>query len=250
LTASGVVATFLGTRGEIDIRSRAHHRHSAVALEAGDGIVMIDCGLDWSRAVWKLAPRAIVLTHAHEDHAGGLRRGSPCPVFGSSVTLDAIARFGLAEQRVVEPRKPFELRGLSFEAFPVEHSLRAPAVGYRVTSGGRSLFYVPDLVAIPDRHDALEGVDVYVGDGAAITRGIIRTRDGVRIGHASIREQLDWCAAEGVARAVFTHCGSEIVRADGRTSAARVRSLGLAVGLEAAIAGDGRRLELAPLSDR
>lgn len=95
---------FLGTRGEIEIHSRAHRRHSALALTAGEGIVMIDCGLDWSRAVWKLAPRAILLTHAHEDHAGGLRGGSPCPVFATAVTLDAIARFGIAESRVVEPR--------------------------------------------------------------------------------------------------------------------------------------------------
>jgi phosphoribosyl 1,2-cyclic phosphodiesterase len=245
-----VVATFLGTRGEIDIRSRAHRCHSALALESREGIVMIDCGLDWSRAVWRLAPRAIVLTHAHDDHAGGLRGGSPCPVLGTAVTLDAIARFGIAKQRVVEPRTPFELAGLSFEAFPVEHSLRAPAVGYRITSGPTSLFYVPDLVAIPDRHDALGRIDAYVGDGAAIARGIIRNRDGVRIGHASIREQLGWCAAEGVARAIFTHCGSEIVRADGRTSSARIRALGRAIGVDATIARDGARLELEPLANR
>lgn len=104
--------------------------------------------------------------------------------------------------------------------------------------------YVPDVVAIPDRSNALEGVELYIGDGAALTRGIIRTRDGIRLGHASIREQLDWCAAEGVARAIFTHCGSAIVRGDGRTLAARVRSLGRTVGVEAAIARDGLRLEL------
>jgi hypothetical protein len=53
-----------------------------------------------------------------------------------------------------------------------------------------------------------------------------------------------------VARAIFTHCGSAIVRADGRTSAARVRSLGRAVGVEAAIARDGLSLELTASVDR
>jgi phosphoribosyl 1,2-cyclic phosphodiesterase len=239
-----MIITFLGTRGELDIRSRAHHRHSALALETREGIVMIDCGLDWSNAVWTLAPEGIVLTHAHEDHAGGLCRGSPCPVYGTAVTLAAIARFGIAEQRVVEHRAQFELAGLTFEAYPVEHSLRAPAVGYRVTSGSSSLFYVPDLVEIRDRAEALAGIELYVGDGASRTRGIIRARNGARIGHASIREQLGWCAAEGVARAIFTHCGSALVRGDGRTMAARVRSLGRAAGVEAAIARDGLRLEL------
>jgi len=40
--------------------------------------------------------------------------------------------------------------GIEFEAFPVEHSLRAPAVGYRVTAGRRAIFYGPDLVSIVD----------------------------------------------------------------------------------------------------
>jgi phosphoribosyl 1,2-cyclic phosphodiesterase len=191
-----------------------------------------------------------VLTHAHEDHAGGLRGGSPCPVFATAVTLEKIVRFGVAERRVVEPRRPFELAGLTFEAFPVEHSLRAPAVGFRIASASGSLFYVPDVVAIPDRRDALGEVDLYVGDGAAITRQIIRTRDGIRIGHASIREQLKWCASEGVAKAIFTHCGAEIVRGDGRTLAARVRLLGRGVGVGAAIARDGLRLDVAALNDR
>ena len=94
-----------------------------------------------------------------------------------AATLDAIARFGVAEQRIVEHRTRFELVGLTFEAFPVDHSLRAPAVGYRVTSGSSSLFYVPDLVEIRDRADALAGIELYIGDGASLTRGIIRTRD-------------------------------------------------------------------------
>jgi len=41
-----------------------------------------------------------------------------------------------------------DLGGLVFEAFPVVHSLTAPAGGYRISAGGRSLFYVPEVVAI------------------------------------------------------------------------------------------------------
>jgi hypothetical protein len=39
--------TFLGTRGEIDIRSRLHRRHSSLLVCAGGPLVMIDRGADW-----------------------------------------------------------------------------------------------------------------------------------------------------------------------------------------------------------
>jgi phosphoribosyl 1,2-cyclic phosphodiesterase len=72
-----------------------------------------------------------------------------------------------------------------------------------------------------------------------VSRSIVRRRDGRAIGHASIRAQLEWCASAGVSRAVFTHCGSEIVKGDARTMAARVGALGLEHGIEARIAHDG-----------
>lgn len=61
-----------------------------------------------------------------------------------------LARFPIAERRTIDPRKPFEpAPGLSFEAFPVAHSTRAPAVGYRVAAGRVAVFYAPDVVYVP-----------------------------------------------------------------------------------------------------
>jgi hypothetical protein len=82
-------------------------------------------------------------------------------------------------------------------------------------------------------------VDVYVGDGAVLVRSLIRRRGRVLIGHASVATQLDWCRAGGVPRAIFTHCGSAIVRsAPGRVEEI-VESLGRVRGVEAALAYDG-----------
>lgn len=72
-----------------------------------------------------------------------------------------------------------------------------------------------------------------------MTRGILRRRNGTLIGHASIRAQLDWCAAEGVRRAIFTHCGSEIVGGGEKAVTAKVESLGRERGVRAEIAYDG-----------
>ena len=50
------------------------------------------------------------------------------------------------------------------------------------------------------------------------------------------------CQTEGVTWAVFTHCGSQIVGADGRSVAARIRRLGREHGVAARIAYDGLSL--------
>jgi len=67
--------TFLGTRGELAIRSRRHRRHSSLLIQYNDARIMIDCGADWLGRLSSVAPTAIVLTHAHPDHAWGLAKG-------------------------------------------------------------------------------------------------------------------------------------------------------------------------------
>ena len=126
----------------------------------------------------------------------------------------------------------------------MEHSLRAPAVGYRVTAGRTSIFYVPDLVYIYEQYEALSNIRVYVGDGASLSRPIIRKRDGSLIGHASVRAQLGWCRRQGVEKVLITHCGSQIVSTDSRIVNADLRALSLEQGVEARVAFDGLEVVL------
>src|SRR5436190_13408971 len=172
--------TVLGTRGEIDERTRRHGRHSSVLVSALAGRgksthgVMIDCGADWLELLEEIKPAAIVLTHAHPDHAWGLRNGAPCPVWATEQTWRLMQKYPIDDRRIVRPREPFEVFGLRFEAFPVEHSLRCPAVGYRISAAKASTFYSPDVVAIEDRSSALKGVETYIGDAATLTRSFVR----------------------------------------------------------------------------
>jgi phosphoribosyl 1,2-cyclic phosphodiesterase len=235
---------FLGTRGEIEIQSRLHRMHSSLEVSYRGHRVMIDWGADWLGRVPRIRPEAIVLTHAHSDHAWGLKDGVPCRVYATEQTWQCLESFPLPDRGLVEPRAPFGIHNIMFEAFPVEHSLRAPAVGYRITAGRTSIFYVPDLVYIYEQHEALSDIRVYVGDGASLRRPIIRKRDGCRIGHTSIRTQLGWCRREGVQRVFITHCGSEIVGADSRIINDDVRTLGLEQGVEARVAFDGFEVAL------
>lgn len=233
--------TFLGTRGEIEIHSRRHRRHSALLVEHKDNRIMIDCGADWLGRLRHVAPTAIVLTHGHPDHAWGLAKGAPCPVYATKATWSLLDRFPINDRHRMPLRRFVTIGGMRFMAFPVQHSIRAPAVGYRVSGKGGRFFYVPDIARLLDASHALRGVNVYIGDGASMTRSLVRRRAGTLIGHAAITVQLGWCEKAGVRRAVFTHCGSPIVRGDVRVTNAAVRRLGRDHGVDACVACDGDR---------
>lgn len=240
--------TFLGTRGEIEARTPRHRMHTSLLVEYRGGRVMVDAGEDWREAVHELRPRphALVITHAHPDHAWGLKDGSPAPVWAPDVAWEAMAEYRIpeADRRVVKPRSPFTIRDITFEAFPVEHSIRAPAVGYRITGGRVTIWYAPDLVYINDRDQALADCRLYIGDGATLSQSFVRKRGDTLIGHAPVRTQLTWCRKEGVPRALITHCGAEIVEGDERTRAAELRAMAEERGVEAALAYDGLEVVL------
>jgi phosphoribosyl 1,2-cyclic phosphodiesterase len=236
--------TFLGTRGEIDARTRRHRMHTSLLVSYRAANVMIDAGLDWLGKLKRVDPSAIVLTHAHPDHAWGLKRGAPCPVYAPQKTWQELQHYPIKERRLIKERAPTKICGITFEPFPVEHSVLSPAVGYRVSAGRASIFYAPDLIFIHERIAALKDVQVYIGDGATVTRSFIRKRGKALIGHAPVRTQLTWCQKEGVPRAIITHCGSEIVTGDERKISAQIRANAAERGVEVCIAHDGMKVAL------
>lgn len=240
-----MILTFLGTRGYIDACTPQHRMHSALLVAHRGKRVMVDCGEDWLGKLGGMRLHAIVITHAHPDHAWGLKHGSPCPIYATGPAWGAMTRFPIRsdQRRFICPWSRTHIAGLTVEAIPVEHSLRAPAVGYRIRTGRGWLFYVPDVIGIPRAEAALRHVQLYIGDGASVVRPIVRRRDHVRIGHASIREQLAWCDRADVRRAIFTHCGTQIV-AGPAAQPARVAAMGREYDIDAQIAYDGMKLRI------
>jgi phosphoribosyl 1,2-cyclic phosphodiesterase len=235
---------FLGTRGEIEARTRRHRMHTSLLVSYRAANVMIDCGLDWLGKLKRVSPNAIVLTHAHPDHAWGLRKGAPCPVYAPHATWQELQHYPIKQRRLIKDRTPTKICGITFEAFAVEHSILSPAVGYRVSAGRARIFYAPDLIFIHERSAALKAVQIYIGDGATVTRSFIRKRGKALIGHSPVRTQLTWCQKEGVPRAIITHCGSEIVTGDERDIAANLRTIAAERHVKVQIAYDGMKLTL------
>jgi phosphoribosyl 1,2-cyclic phosphodiesterase len=240
--------TFLGTRGYIKPKSNRHRMHASTIVVYRGKRIMIDCGESWAGKITDLKPDAIVITHPHPDQPDGLKAGSPCPVYATAKAWKKMKKFPIQKEfrRVLQPRRPERIEGITFEAFPVVHSARAPAVGYRISAGKVVLFYVPDVVRISNRARAFSGIRAYIGDGATITRPLIRRekRNGQLIGHASIETQLGWCRKERVPKMIVTHCGSAIVRGNQRYVETKLQSLGHRYGVEVEIARDGMDLLL------
>lgn len=205
---------------------------------------MVDCGLDWLEKVQEISPHAIVLTHAHMDHAWGLQHGAPCPVYAPQQCWDTLQKCIIKDRVVLPLREKTDILGISFEAFRVEHSIRCPAVGYKIRTGKECFFYSPDVVYIPDRAEVFAEIGIYIGDGATMSRSMVRKKGDQIFGHAAIPTQLTWCQKENVPRAIFTHCGSEVVTEDPSAIAAKLQTLAEKHEVKAEFAYDGMEMKL------
>ncbi len=235
--------TFHGTLSSIAQGNPRHAHQSLLEVAYGGRQLLIDCGSDWLGQLPIADPVALLLTHAHPDHIGGLVCGAPCPIYAHAATMEIIAAFPLSRRVLITAREPFYVAGFRLEAFSLQHSPRAPAVGYRIQAGRSAIFYCPDVAAIPERHQALSGIQLYIGDGASYRQSLLRWEDDMLYGHAPLLDQLSWCAEEKVPRMLISHCGEEIIANENRI-AHQLQSSARKLGIKAGIAYDSMTLEL------
>jgi len=232
--------TFLGTKGYIEPQTDLHGTHTSTLITYRGRSIRIDCGEEWLGRCDETRQQALFVTHCHPDHAWGLKAGCACPVYAPPEAREEMADWPIEDPRTIEHREAVELSGIRVECFPVQHSTRCPAVGYRISAGVVTVFYVPDLVYIQDREAALTGCDAYIGDGATIDRNFVRKQKdtGELIGHVPVRTQLTWCQKLGVPKMFVTHCGSQIVK-DHEAAVEKVDQYARERGVEVEIATDG-----------
>jgi phosphoribosyl 1,2-cyclic phosphodiesterase len=132
---------------------------NALVVESGTTRVMMDCGFATSETKLRLervglAPRdlaAIVVTHEHDDHLGGVARFArryAIPVYLTRGTGQWLPPdFPPVLVRYIDSHTPFAIDALSVDPFPVPHDAREP-VQYAFTDGATRLGVVTDLGCI------------------------------------------------------------------------------------------------------
>jgi phosphoribosyl 1,2-cyclic phosphodiesterase len=148
---------------------------NGLLVESGSTRILVDCGFNVSDTVKRLARRglepadlaAILITHEHDDHAGGvarLARRYDIPVYLTYGTLVAMGAKGSMIPRVslIDSHSPFAIGDLEVHPYPVPHDAREPTQ-FVFSDGDRRLGLLTDAGAsTPHIERMLSGIDALV----------------------------------------------------------------------------------------
>lgn len=203
---------FLGTKGEIEEEARGHKYHSSLLIIHDKTKILIDYGTG-QKNLDKINPDAIFITHAHPDHYIWTmeKHKTKIPIYLTKETYN-YGRFKPEKIHFIKPNNKYRLSKIDIIPYNVLHSIRCPAVGYKVKIGKLTLIYNPDLVDIVKKDKILKGIDYYIGDGSAVRANLVRRKGNTFFGHTRITTQINWCKKFAIKNIIFTHLGKETLR--------------------------------------
>lgn len=208
--------------------------HSAYVVEVEGASFLLDCGpsvlQSAKRVSWNLAELdAVVLTHLHGDHFGGVPflfmeykyeapRTRPLLICGPEGTERRVQKLFDAcyEQTASEPLPfPVEYRELSvgesmglgaatLTPIPAVHVPELACFGYRVEAEGRTLVYSGDTAWTKDLEANARSADVFICECSTYD-----TRLDI---HVSYEEIAARAHELGCRRIILSHLGSEVLR--------------------------------------
>jgi ribonuclease BN (tRNA processing enzyme) len=196
--------------------------HTSFMLDAPGTRLLIDCGTSALIAMHRsrIDPArldAVVLSHLHGDHFGGL----------PFLLLDAAfvsRRNALVRTITWRDRRPAAVAGATVTPFRVAHESGAPAFAVRVSCGGCTVAYSGDTGWTPSLLAAAEGSDLFICEATSYDRTI-----PAHLTYAAVARHRE---AFRTRRLVLTHLGPDMIA---RSASLAVESL-----------RDGQRIALAP----
>ncbi|NDB69622.1 MAG: MBL fold metallo-hydrolase [Methylocystaceae bacterium] len=192
---------------------------NALVVEQSSTRLLLDCGFGLRDTEQRLARiglspdqlTGILITHEHEDHAGGvfkLARKYRIPVWLTHGTLKMVERILPSEMpdlRIIDSHSKFQINEMEVTPFPVPHDAREP-VQYTFSNGDKKLGVLTDTgCSTPHIQTMLSGCDALMlecnHDIDMLMNGIypmsLKQRVSGRLGHldnksaANILSKLD-----------------------------------------------------------
>lgn len=219
-TSGGVPS--LGCTCEVCRSSDPHDRRlrSAALVQRGQTRILIDCGPDIRQQLMPFDFRpidAVLLTHIHYDHVGGMDDLRPFSIFGEinvygdANTIDGVRHNmpycftdklypGVPRLSVhtIAPRKPFTIGNIEVQPLQVMHG-KLPILGYRFGS----LAYITDMKTISAADlEYLRGVETLVVNALRW--------DKPHHSHMLVADAIEFAREVGAKRTYFTHMTHEI----------------------------------------
>jgi phosphoribosyl 1,2-cyclic phosphodiesterase len=146
---------------------------NALVVEQSSTRLLLDCGFGLRDTEQRLARiglspdqlTGILITHEHEDHAGGvfkLARKYRIPVWLTHGTLKMVERILPSEMldlRIIDSHSKFQINEIEITPFPVPHDAREP-VQYTFSNGDKKLGVLTDTgCSTPHIQVMLSGCD-------------------------------------------------------------------------------------------
>lgn len=204
---------FLGTKGEIEESSKKHKYQSSLLLIKNKFRLLIDYGVLHKYDLKKLKPDVILITHAHPDHYLWTKKElkTDIQIYTTKETLN-YGKFKPQNYNIIKPGNQFKIGPFRILPYKVLHSIKCPAVGFKIFFNKKTLIYNPDLVDIVNKDKILKRTNYYIGDGSSINANLVRRKDTKLFGHARIITQMNWCKKAKIKNIIFIHLGKESIQ--------------------------------------
>jgi ribonuclease BN (tRNA processing enzyme) len=197
------------------------------------GAFLIDCGASTMIAMRKFGVdpntiRAIVISHLHGDHFGGLpflildaelvsRRAAPLTIAGPPGLRDRLdsamenffpgstkmrRRFDLTV-RELEPRMTQDVEGIEIMPYVVKHPCGAPPFALRLAVDGKVLCYSGDTEWGDSLREAAQGADLFIAEAYFFDRSV-----KFHLDYSTLARHLPEL---GTKRVILTHMNTEML---------------------------------------
>jgi phosphoribosyl 1,2-cyclic phosphodiesterase len=148
---------------------------NGLIVESGATRLLVDCGFNIQECLRRLARlglepedlAAILVTHEHDDHAGGVARFArryALPVYLTYGTLVAMGAAGamIPQVSLIDSHSPFAIGEIEVHPFPVPHDAREPAQ-FVFSDGDARLGLLTDTgESTPHIQRMLSGIDALI----------------------------------------------------------------------------------------